>query len=101
MTPTRMLTAVLAFLAIAVPGATAATPPEAHAPAVAHLTWRSPGHPSERPSIPPADPVPAKAHSGGSADDWMPVVFTAIVGLAAALGAGMVTTRRRPPNAVA
>ena len=99
MTPIRMLIAALAFLAITVPGATAATPPEAHAPAVPHFTWRSPGHPSERPSIPPADPVPPR--SGASADNWTPVVFTAGVGLIAALGAGMVAPRRRPPDALA
>jgi hypothetical protein len=97
----RMILAALVILGFAAPVASAATPPEQHAPAaVAHVTLRSPGHPSERASAPPADPAPAVSPAGTPVDRT-PIVFTAGVGLVLLLGAGMVSTRRGPPSAIA
>lgn len=101
MTPIRMLVAALAVLSIAVPCATAATPPEAHARALSQMTWRSPGHPSEHAGgVVPADPVPV-TRGAGSSVDWPPILFSAGVALVLVLGAGMLATRRHPPSAVA
>jgi hypothetical protein len=103
----RLLAALLAAAAIAAPAASAATPPldlhtlglqrhqrqDLRSPDARDAAPRSPGHPSQHASVPPADPVVADS---GSSVDWTPIVLAAGIGVCAVCLAGLLASRRRP-----